>query len=56
MELVEATTLERIELIAKFVCFGRSSDREKQVALLWIAELVEDVRNNRSVDGKKPPL
>lgn len=56
MDLAEATTLERIELIAKFVCLGHSSEREKQIALLLIADLAGDVRADRAAQIKKPPV
>ncbi|EOC1280141.1 hypothetical protein ACI1BE_003607 [Cronobacter turicensis] len=37
--------LERIELIAKYFCVEESSARERQIALLWINELVETMRH-----------
>lgn len=42
--LDESIEIERIELIAKFVCGDESNSRERQVALIWIAELAEDMR------------
>lgn len=42
--LEEAKMLERIELLAKFVCVEQSSTQERQTALIWIGELAEQVR------------
>lgn len=56
MGLIEATALERIEVIAKFVCLGHSNEREKQIALLLIAELAGDAMVNRAAEIKKPPV
>ncbi|ELY3987606.1 hypothetical protein ACM92K_000727 [Cronobacter turicensis] len=44
--LGQSETLERIELIAKYVCVEESSARERQIALLWINELVETMRHD----------
>ncbi|WP_235608082.1 hypothetical protein [Cronobacter sakazakii] len=47
MDLLEQSeTLERIELIAKYVCVNESSARERQIALLWINEMVEAMRHD----------
>ncbi|ELY2525613.1 hypothetical protein DN588_06520 [Enterobacter cloacae] len=47
MDLLEQSeTLERIELIAKYVCVSESSARERQIALLWINEMVEAIRHD----------
>lgn len=54
--LEESIEIERIELIAKFVCGDESNARERQVALIWIAEIAEQIRISRYTNDKKPPV
>ncbi|MBW3475206.1 hypothetical protein EYZ02_05000 [Hafnia alvei] len=54
--LDESIEIERIELIAKFVCGDESNSRERQVALIWIAELAEDMRVSMLAKINKPPV
>lgn len=56
MDLLEhSAALERIELLAKFACFDESSSRERQVALVWIGEIAEEVRRGVIFEMSKPP-
>lgn len=49
MDLLEqSAVLERIELLAKFACVDDSSFRDRQVALVWIGEMAEDMRKGIS--------
>lgn len=55
MDLLEQSeTLERIELIAKYVCVSESSARERQIALLWINEMVGAMRHNVAHKKENP--
>ncbi|ELY3803205.1 hypothetical protein SMX72_001751 [Cronobacter sakazakii] len=55
MDLLEQSeTLERIELIAKYVCVSESSARERQIALLWINEMVGAMRHNVAPKKENP--
>jgi hypothetical protein len=54
--LEQSTTLERIELLAKFACVDNSSSRDRQVALIWIGEMVEGVRGDIVTEISKPPI
>lgn len=51
--LDEAKALERIELLAKFVCVEESSAAQRQTALIWIGELAEQVRESVVDRSKK---
>ncbi|EJY8354939.1 hypothetical protein OHJ45_004249, partial [Cronobacter sakazakii] len=56
MDLLEQSeTLERIELIAKYVCVSESSARERQIALLWINEMVGAMRHHNVAHEKENP-
>ncbi|EGT5711270.1 hypothetical protein AGJ35_09315 [Cronobacter dublinensis subsp. dublinensis] len=52
--LGQSEALERIGLIAKYVCVEESSARERQIALLWINELVETMRHDVATKKEKP--
>ncbi len=44
----EVVVLERIELIARLgVCY-ESQAKDKDIALIWISELVEEIKNGAS--------
>ncbi|EOL8988230.1 hypothetical protein ACM92P_002766 [Cronobacter dublinensis] len=51
--LGQPEALERIGLIAKYVCVEESSARERQIALLWINELVETMRHDVATKKEK---
>ncbi|WP_409311524.1 hypothetical protein [Pectobacterium sp. B1J-3] len=51
--LEESKVLERIELLAKFVCVDESSTEELQVALIWIGEMVEQIRGDIALRNEK---
>lgn len=45
MDMLEATAqLERIELLAKIAHVSNISTKEKTIALVWIGEIVEEMR------------
>lgn len=52
--LGQSEALERIGLIAKYVCVEESSARERQIALLWINELVETMRHDVATKKENP--
>lgn len=52
----ETRKLERIELLAKYVCVDNSSADERQSALIWIAEMIRDIRVSVESQMKKPPV
>lgn len=55
MDLLEASTqLERIELLAKVSRFEEVTSKEKTVALDWIGEIVEYLREEVRKDIKNP--
>lgn len=43
-DLEVATMLERIDLLARLVCVDEVSDVDRKVALVWIGELSEQVK------------
>ncbi|EPQ1332402.1 hypothetical protein M8578_001444 [Serratia marcescens] len=52
-ELEEVVILERIELIARLGGCYESKPKDKDMALTWISELAEGIRNHRpSAQGK----
>lgn len=42
--LNEIIGIERIELVAKYVCCNESSSVDRQLALAWISEMAEEIR------------
>ncbi|ANI30182.1 hypothetical protein ACOMCW_004352 [Yersinia enterocolitica] len=42
--LEEIVLLERIDLIARLTTGSESQNRDREIALVWIAELVKEVR------------
>jgi len=54
MDLLEATArLERIELLAKIAHTGGTSTKEKTIALAWIGEIAEEMREIVREETKK---
>lgn len=57
-DLDVVTVLERIELLTRFVCVDESSEKDRQIALIWIGELSEQVkegvvlRNKNTTDSR----
>ncbi|AYX16879.1 hypothetical protein EGX44_17960 [Yersinia pseudotuberculosis] len=54
--LCESVIFERIELIARMVADDHCVSRDRQIALIWIAELSEDARRNMLERGNIPPV
>lgn len=54
--LDQSAVLERIELLAKFACVDDSSSRDRQVALIWIGEMAEEIRLGVVSKMNKPPV
>ncbi|GKW28008.1 hypothetical protein PEC331060_11860 [Pectobacterium carotovorum subsp. carotovorum] len=52
-DLEVVKVLERIELLSRAVCVDESSDRDRQVALNWICELSEQVKEGVVMRNKK---
>ncbi|EMK2610486.1 hypothetical protein V8U19_001187 [Citrobacter freundii] len=53
MDLLEASAqLERIELLAKIAHVSDISAKDKTIALIWISEIVEDMRKELNIPIK----
>ncbi|EDL8430911.1 hypothetical protein AHW50_09610 [Salmonella enterica subsp. diarizonae] len=53
MDLLEASAqLERIELLAKIAHVSDISDKDKTIALIWISEIVEEMRKELNIPIK----
>ncbi|MEZ6876788.1 hypothetical protein [Enterobacter sp. KBR-315C3_2022] len=55
MDILEASAkLERIELLAKIAHVGEISAKEKTIALTWIGEIAEEMRDVVRSEVKNP--
>lgn len=55
MDILEASAkLERIELLAKIAHVSEISAKEKSIALTWIGEIAEEMRNVVRGEIKNP--
>ncbi|WP_341826919.1 hypothetical protein, partial [Enterobacter hormaechei] len=55
MDILEASAkLERIELLAKIAHVSEISAKEKTIALTWIGEIAEEMRNVVKGEIKNP--
>lgn len=55
MDILEASAkLERIELLAKIAHVGEISAKEKTIALAWIGEIAEEMRDVVGSELKNP--
>ena len=53
MDLLEASAqLERIELLAKIAHASDISAKDKTIALIWISEIVEEMRKELNIPIK----
>lgn len=53
MDLLEASAqLERIELLAKIAHVSDISAKDKTIALIWISEIVEEMRKELNIPIK----
>ncbi|MEG6036369.1 hypothetical protein [Enterobacter kobei] len=57
MDILEASAkLERIELLAKIAHVSEISAKEKTIALTWIGEIAEEMRDIVKGDVKNPQV
>lgn len=55
MDILEASAkLERIELLAKIAHVGEISTKEKTIALTWIGEIAEEMRDGVRAELRTP--